>query len=81
MRGDNFGIFIYHNCVVNISRDEYLKTLYSSVYPEDNWQNFTSPPSKCFQVKKQYLKSFIDYIQEKYPESRIDVVSLLQSAL
>jgi hypothetical protein len=81
MRGEHVGVFIYHNNVVNISRDEYIKSLYSSVYPEGNWQNFTSPPSKCFQVKRDNLKVFIDYVSEKYPSSKIEVFSLLQSAL
>lgn len=66
-------VFVFHNNVYNIEKDEFLKSLYYSVFPEDTDQNLTNPPSKCFQVKKEYLQIFIDYVMYNWKNVKLEI--------
>lgn len=73
------GVFVYHDLVVNMEKDSFLKTLFTSVYPEGVDQNYTNPPSKCFQVESEKVKVFTDYILHNWRNVRIEVVTKLNN--
>ncbi len=73
------GVFVFHDLVVNIEKDSYLKSIYSSVYPEGLEQNCTNPPSKCFQVEKEKLNLFTDYILKTWRNVRMEIITRVDS--